>query len=119
MTRLSLIAIMVLVCSCVGHEPLPTYQTNYEKVNVAGIEVVPATQVSQLYVGMSVNDVYKVLGSPSSQSSSILLFFDLYEPKFSDRTVPHYVLLNRHGRVKHWGSSGSPDKAIDVNELDY
>ena len=46
-------------------------------------------------------------------------FFDLYEPEFTDRTVPHYVLLNQNWRVKHWGSSGSPDKTIDVNELGY
>ncbi len=98
---------------------LPTNQTNYEKVNVAGIEVVPASQTSQLYVGMPVNDVYKILGSPSGQMDSFLLLFDLYDPKFNDRTVPHYVLLTRYGSVKQWGSSGSPDKAIDVREFGY
>ena len=119
MTRLFLVAILFLICSCVAHEPLPTYQTKYEKVNVAGVEVVPATQMSQLYVDMPENDVYKVLGSPSGQMGSAVLLFDLYDPKFSGRTVPHYVLLNRHGIVKHWGSSGSPDKAIDVGSLGY
>jgi hypothetical protein len=119
MTRLFLIAILVLISSCVAHEPLPTYQTKYEKVNVAGVEVVPATQMSQLYVGMPENDVYKILGSPSGQMDSFLLLFDLYDPKFSDRTVPHYVLLNQNGNVKHWGSSGSPDKTIDVGSLGY
>jgi hypothetical protein len=87
-------------------------------VNVAGVEVVPATQMSQLWVGMPENDVYKILGSPSGQMDYFLLLFDLYDPKFSDRTVPHYVFLNGNRRVKQWGSSGSPDKAIDVRELD-
>jgi hypothetical protein len=119
MIRLSFVAILVLVCSCVSKEPLPTYQTKFEKVNVAGIEVVPASQTSQLWVSMPENDVYKVLGSPSGQMGSAVLLFDLYDPKFSDRTVPHYVVLNRHGNVKYWGSSGSPDKAIDVGEFGY
>ena len=117
MTRLLLITISVLICSCAAHEPLPTYQTKYEKVNVAGVEVVPATQVSQLWVGMPENDVYKILGSPSGQMDYFLLLFDLYDPKFSGRTVPHYVILNQQGNVKYWGSSGSPDKAIDLEEF--
>jgi hypothetical protein len=119
MLRLFFVAILVLVCSCVAKEPLPTYQTKFEKVNVAGIEVVPASQTSQLWVGMPENDVYKILGSPSGQIDYFLLLFDLYDPKFSDRTVPHYVLLNQDRRVKHWGSSGSPDQAVDVRALDY
>ena len=119
MTRLLLIAILFLICSCVAHDPLPTGQAKYEKVNVAGVEVVPATQMSQLYIGMSVNDVYKILDSPSGQMGSAVLLFDLYDPKFSGRTVPHYVLLKFDGRVKQWGSSGSPDKAIDKREFDY
>jgi hypothetical protein len=119
MTRLMFVAILVLICSCVAHDPLPTYKAKYETVNVAGVEVVPATQVSQLYIGMSVNDVYEILDSPSGQMGTAVLLFDLYDPKFSDRTVPHYVVLNRHGNVKYWGSSGSPDKAIDVGEFGY
>ena len=119
MTRLLLIAILFLICSCVANEPLPTYQTVYEKVNVAGVEVVPAAQMSQLWVGMPENDVYEVLGNPSSGLGSTMLFFDLYDPKFRGRTVPHYVLLNLNGRVKQWGSSGSPEKAIDLSEFDY
>jgi hypothetical protein len=120
MTRLLLLAILFLICSCVANEPfLPTYQTKYEKVNVAGVEVVPATQMAQLWIGMPENDVYKVLDSPSKQLGSTMLFFDLYDPKFRGRTVPHYVLLNLNGRVKQWGSSGSPDKAIDLSEFGY
>ena len=117
MTRLSFLAVLILVCSCVANEPLSTYQTNDEKVYVAGVEVVPASQTSHLYVGMPVNDVYKILDSPSGQMGSVVLLFDLYDPKFSGRTVPHYVILNRQGNVKYWGSSGSPDKAIDVEEF--
>ena len=119
MTRLLLITISVLICSCVAQEPLPEYQIKYEKVNVAGVEVVPATQVSKLWVGMPENDVYEVLGDPSGGMGSTMLFFDLYDPKFSGRTVPHYVLLNLNGLVKQWGNSGSPDKAIDKSEFDY
>ena len=59
MTRLLLIVILFLICSCVANEPLPSYQTKYEKVNVAGVEVVPAAQMSQLWVGMPANDVYE------------------------------------------------------------
>ena len=119
MNRLLFLAVLFFVCGCVANEPLVSYQTNYEKVTVAGTEVVPATQTSQLWVGMPENDVYKVLGSPSGQIDAFLLFFDLYDPKFSGRTVPHYVLLDKNGNVRHWGSSGSPDKPIDIRALGY
>ena len=68
---------------------------------------------------MPENDVYIILGSLSDQMGSAVLLFDLYDPKFSDRTVPHYVIINRHGNVRYWGSSGSPDKAVDVGEFGY
>ena len=119
MIRLMLIVSLVLICGCVVNDSLPTPQIKYETVNVSGVEVVPATQTSQLYVGMSVNDVYKILGRPSGQMGAFVLLFDLYEPRFSGRTVPYYVLLNQNENVKHWGSSGSPDKAIDVGSLGY
>ena len=84
---------------------------------MGGIDVVPASQTSYLYVGMAETDVYKILGRPSGQIGDYLLLYDLYDPKFSGRTVPHYVLLNRYRNVKHWGSSGNPDKEINLREI--
>ena len=119
MSRFSFIIVLIVISACASLDKPPAEQANYERIMVSGVDVTPASQTSKLYVGMPEQDVYKILGMQSRQMDSFMLFFDLYEPKFIDRTVPHYVVLDQHRHVKYWGSSGSPEKDVDIREFDY
>lgn len=81
------------------------------------------SKTNQLRVGMSEQEVFDLLGMPSSRQSSYngyMLIYDLYNPQYDSITIPYFVSTDESGKVTSFSGGGGGDgNSIDVNVHHY